>query len=598
MRTGLNRSRRTRRTQVAVLSAVLMVSGMLVFGSQPSSATITKTIDVTCQGADPASKGLLDSFGIPPLPVTSSVEAPAFVEPGQTDVPVSVSWALTVPASLTDMLVNIGVASAEVKDANVDTQVSGPTSTTLIEGRPPGQTISIVKGAGLTSTFGPFSGQLDDIGNSGVIKLRSEAVNFTMVAAISGTPTEIKMTCPIGATIATIPVKVAGSPDIVQPIEEPGVAGQDTTVDVLGKYVTNGKDKSGVERQVDPSTLKVVEGPGTVQGGKLVVPSPAAGATADVTFEVCAGTVEVAPATEGIDEVQRIRLFHEPGNSFKRNFAATFNLGGEAGSPAWMVGPNTVMVLGGPQPWGDKVLPYALAGASGASPYVWPTDAEMLVALQSIPEVGAGNVEVTRGDIQVQPGGNGQKAYQYRDYEVHFTGAKGKQDLPDLKTTHVASFLPQELLTNLLEQVKALGEGDGGEPKPPKYPIPAGMTAKEYLDQIWADAGQAWGQQPLPDVQTYFQKLQLWLGVFGENIMSLIDVNAALAFMTSLFPKKPEISWLTQGEGPKPAEMQELCSQGVVTVRSASVEAATTTSVAGGGGGGGGTDAEGISFAG
>jgi hypothetical protein len=74
---------------------MLMVSGMLVFGAQTSSATITKTINVTCQGADDASKGLLDTVGIPPLPVTSKVEAPAFVEPGQTDVPVSVSWAFS-----------------------------------------------------------------------------------------------------------------------------------------------------------------------------------------------------------------------------------------------------------------------------------------------------------------------------------------------------------------------------------------------------------------------------------------------------------------------------------------------------------------------
>jgi hypothetical protein len=368
-------------------------------------------------------------------------------------------------------------------------------------------------------------------------------------------------------------------------------------VDVLGKYVTNGRDKSGVERQVDPSTLKVVEGPGSVQGGKLVIPSPAAGTTADITFEVCAGTVEVAPATEGTDEVQRIRLFHEPGNSFKRSFAATFNLGGDPGLPVWMVGQNTVLALGGPQPWGSKVLPYALAGASGASPYEWPTDAEMKAGVESITEIGNGNVEVTVGDVQVQPGSNGQKAYQYRDYEVHFTGAKGKQDVPDLKTTHLASFLPQELLANLLAQVSELGEGDGGEPKPPKYPLPADTTAKEYLDQIWADAGKAWAQL---DLQTYFQKVQLWLGVFGENIMSLIDINAALSFITGLFPRGPEIVWLTQGEDPKPAEMQELCSQGVVTIRTADVLPATTTSVPGGGGTGsnGDNDAEGISFAG
>jgi hypothetical protein len=573
---------------------------MLMLGTQATGAApITKTIDVTCVGADEASTTLLAAFTLPALPVTATIDAPAFVEPGQTDIPASVSWALSLPVSLVDTLSAAGVSSADVKDVKADTEVSGPTSTKVIEGRPASQTITLTKGSPLNAGFGPFAGQLDDIGNSGVIKFRNQSVDFTVDVVLAGTPKSIKLTCPIGATIATIPVKVAGSPDIKQPIQEEAVAGESATIDVLGKYVTNGRDKSGVERQVDPSTLKIVEGPGTVQGGKLVIPAPAAGASADTTFEVCAGTVEVAPATPGIDEVQKIRIYHQPGNAFKRTFAATFKLAGEPGVPAWMVGPNTVTALGGPKPWGDKMLPYAVLGAT-VSPYEWPTDLGMKIALESIPDVGAGNVEVTRSDMTTE------KGVQYRDYEVKFVGAKGKQDLPDLKLAHAAAFLPHELLDNIMEQVKKLGDKeDAGPPKPPKYPIPAGMTAQQFLKQIEKDEiGPAWNKvtQLSPatlssDLQAYNAAVNKWLTVFGDNIMSMIDMDAAIAFLTSLFPRKPEISWVTQGEAPKAAEMQALCSQGVVTLRAASVQSATTTPT-GGGNTGDNTGGEPIAFAG
>jgi hypothetical protein len=576
MRDGLNTARRKRRTRIGVLTATALVSGMLMLGTQATGAApTTKTMDVACVGVDEPSKKLLSTANLPALPVTATVDAPAFVEPGQTDVPVSVSWALSLPASLVDTLAGLGVTSADVKDAKADTEVSGPTSTKIIEGRPANQTITLVKGSSLNAGFGPFAGQLDDIGNSGVIKLRNQSVDFTVEVVLGGTLTSILLTCPIGATVATIPVKVAGSPDIKQPIQEEAVAGENATIDVLGQYVTNGKDKSGVVRQVDPSTLKIVEGPGTVQGGKLVIPSPAAGASADTTFEVCAGTVEVAPATEGIDEVQKIRVYRQPGNAFKQTFAATFSLGGEPGQPAWMFNKDHLLTmnLGGPKPWANNMWSYALLGAANPSFHIWPSETGMKIALETIPEIGAGNVEVTRGEMV------SEKGVQYRDYEVKFVGAKGKQDLPDLKLAHAAAFLPHELLENLMEQLKKLTEDKPGGPTTTTTTIPGGLSAKEYLAEIKKEMDQAWtkdGQGDLNALQTYFDKLQLWLSVFGDNAMNLIDMNAAVAMLTDLFPKKPEISWVTQGEAPKAAEIQALCSQGVVTLRATSVQGATT----------------------
>jgi hypothetical protein len=122
------------------------------------------------------------------------------------------------------------------------------------------------------------------------------------------------------------------------------------------------------------------------------------------------------------------------------------------------------------------------------------------------------------------------------------------------------------------------------------------MTTQQRLDQIWEEAQQALGAL---NFDGFLQKVSLWFQVLGANVMSLIDMNAAISFITNLFPKKPEISWLTQGEAPKAAEVQALCSQGVVTIRSAGVLAATTSVPnSSADGNGNGNDDEGISFAG
>lgn len=583
MRTGMNWLGGTKRKRWSVLAAVAILSSVLVVTAQPSGAVeIKKSVNAICTGTDSESSNLLATFGgslEAPLDVTTVV-AP-FVEPGQTDVPVSIAWSLNLSAEIVDTVVGLGVTSMNVKGAVMDSVVSGPTSTTVIEGRPPDQTVTLVKGQPFSSQFPAFNGLLKDIGGGGVIKISSTDVTFSVGI---GAPLnlDLNLKCTTGALLASIPVKVAGSPDIAQIDQQKGNLGQDVTVDVLGKYVTNGTDKAGVTHEVDPSTLKVIDGPGSVQNGQLVIPTPSEATVTDTTFEVCAGTVEVAPATEGIDEVQRIRVFDQS-TSGKRVYASTFKLGneGEAGEPVWMVSPFEFLGIKKgvgpiPDPWSDAMVGYALLGG----PHEWPTEAEMTVAVQSVPGIGAGNVTVTKGEIEQL---ENKKAW-YRDYEIAFTGALAKQDVPDLKVAQAASWLPQEWLTGLTGALSGGGDGDGGggEPEPPKYPIPDGLTAKEYLEQIQHEIDLLnYHGDHLAALQMWFE---LYLGVLGENLMSVIDINAALEFVNNLFPIATEAARVTQGEDPTPAQMQELCSQGVLSVSWADVGGTTTTSTAGGNG--------------
>jgi hypothetical protein len=546
-----------------------LMGAALVWGSAPTGAATTKTFTPVCTDPD----GLLASLGIAPPPVTATVEAPAFVEPGQTGVPVSVSYSVLLDAKLVDLALGAGGPTLALSNVKSQTVVSGPpaTSTTSIPGDWAGTTITLTAGQPATIALPKFEGTLNDIGSGGVIKLSSQSVQFTVTVVGKA----VTVTCTTGVTIATIPIKIAGSPDIVQPIDVDGAEGQDVTVDVLADFVTNGRTKDGVEQQVDPSTLKVLEGNATVVDGKIVAVSPAAGTSADVTFEVCAGTVEIAPADPGTSEVQELRIFREPATDFsKRMLGARFALGGGPGAPLW-----TAQTRIGGLPWAPPFVPDEATNpnwwsnnvnnfAIVQSDFRYPSAAELQASLESVPGIGAGNVKVTRGTVQSVKG----TKLQYMPFNVEFTGALARTSVNPISVAKMYSFLPTEILDNLLALAGSAGGGGGGGGTGPKYPIPAGDLngvpingdAKAYVDYLQKDIGNY-----IIGTQDWQDAVALWAGVLGENITAVIDIDAALKALTSLFIPKPETVTLTQGEDPVAAQTQELCSQGVITLTSA-----------------------------
>jgi len=596
---------RRMRRPLAVLATAAMFSGILVITSQPSGAVATtKTLNAACVGADTKTASTLAAFGAVTAPIKVVTEAPASLEPGQGDVPVSMTWSLSLDKSLVNTVAAIS-PSLTVSGAQVDTIVEGPTSTTLISGRPASQTIKLTAGQALNAAFPVINGTLKDIGNGGVIKLKSNEIRFTITLTQGPLKDPLNLKCTTGTTIASIPIKIAGSPDIVQPIAVTGAAGQDVTVDVLSKYVTNGKTKDGVEQQVDPSTLKVIEGSGKIVNGKLVATSPAAGASSDVTFEVCAGTIELEAANQGTSEVQEIRVFFDPTNQAgRRQLAARFGLNGEpATNVLWSARPLNPFAT---WPFGVKTgadgllagnLPADPPTPEGGTPrttpwqynentfalgtsFAYPSAAAMQAALESVPAIGAGNVKVTRGDAT--PAGR----IQYRAYTVEFTGAMANKSIDPLQVAKMYSFLPAEIKTLLLGLAGSVGGGGGT----PKYPIPAGSNFADYTKQLDNEAGAALSRL---DFATWTSKTQTRFGVIFENIGSLIDVNAATALLSEVFQPEPVVTTVTQGEDPTPAQTQELCSQGIVSVASASAEnpgggAGPGGDPAGGGGSGSG----------
>ena len=234
-------------------------------------------------------------------------------------------------AGLVSSAAGLGISQLTIKNLTLDIKVAGPTATTEVKsGTIPDLTLVLASAAG-GLTQGPFTGTLTDVGKGGIIKYSAAKISLTIVVVVAGTENNVNIVCSAPGTVAITSIKIPGSPDIVQPIEIAAAADQLVSVDVLGKYVTNGKTAEGVEMPVDPSTLKVLEGPGTVSGGQIQVQAGAAGSVASVTFEVCSGTLP------GVNEVQRLAIDPSP-EALKKGIAFSLQLGEHTTPPIDLLG--------------------------------------------------------------------------------------------------------------------------------------------------------------------------------------------------------------------------------------------------------------------
>ncbi|MCZ7630736.1 MAG: hypothetical protein M5U19_17635 [Microthrixaceae bacterium] len=582
------RRRSNRRSIAGILAVAAVIAALLVSGTQSSAATSSKTFNASCSGADPGTAKLLKTIGSGSLatPVTVKADAPPFVEPGQTGVGFSLSLSFSLDTKTVDTVAAIS-PKVKVSKVNAPLAVTGPTSTKSITGTLPDQNLTLAKGKPFNAAFPPIKGTLNDIGSGGLIKVSTQELFFTITLGSGPIKEPLNFKCSTGATVLSLPVKVAGSPNIVQPIMIETKQGQPTTVDVLGKYVTNGKTKDGVEQKVDPSTLKILEGDATIVDGKVVATGPAAGKSAEVTFQVCAGTINISEADPGKTEVQEIRLFFDPNNqALKRELGSRFAFNQKSGDQVvWSVNrhpvapnpPKDEVVEPGKNSWWQlHVNDYVLF-----NPHIYPSAADMQAGLESIPTIGAGGVKVTQGEIvsngrkNVPEGVTLKGGMQYMPYTVEFSGKLANKAHDQIVVAQLYSFLPIEIKNSLLGLLDKLGGDDGGDGEgTPKTPIPDGLTAKEYVDQLSAEAARKGANG---DIVGQIETIKLMIKVIGENLMDFIDIGEITSLLNDVFQSTPEVVTVTQGEDPAPEEKQELCSQGVVTLTSVATVSPETT---------------------
>lgn len=584
----LSRFLRARSTRAAVAGALVATVLAVSAGSQLQAAPQSKTLTATCTGADPDSTALLATLGGSlSLPFTVTSDVPATLDPEAPDQPISFTWGVTIDAATATKAAAVS-PNLTVKDMVLDIGVSGPTATTEVQGRPAPITLALTANQPVNISQGPFSGTLTGIGKGGLIRYAPKNVGMTISLTVAGKAADVKVTCAAAGTVATTSIKIPGSPDIKQPIEIDGTANSTVNVDVLGQYVTPGTDEKGTVRPVDPSTLKVIDGPGTVQNGQVQVTAGAAGSTTSVTFEVCSGTLPGTNAVQSLkidpsillgppekgEDGQPIPGTEKPvlgpdgniqTNLIRKSVGLTLKFGDEETPVIWTVPKATrdatPQMFQKPEDWvktyNSDMLFWTIGGFfKEPVTFEQPKPADIQAALESLPSIGAGGVKV----VQV-PNEDPKKPVQYN---VEFTGKNGEKDIPNLTVGNYYSVFPQEFLSAIIDAAKdaipAPGEG-GGEP--------GGPTLKEQIAAVKAQLDKAVAAGDFAQViKLAGEYLQLSLKQATEDI----DINQVVTVLTGLFTTPPQVATTVAGEAPI-----GMCSQGVIDVSVPAAVAGTTT---------------------
>ena len=535
-----------RRVMWGCAAAFLVAAAVVQFGVGGSSAgadPVSKNIAGTCTGADAATNGLLAALGGTSLAVNFVVsgDVPKSLTPAQTGASATFSWSVSLDQALVNKAVATGLTQMTIRNAKLDVAVTGPTSTTAVQGRPGDSVLRLTAGQPATLAQGPFSAPLNDIGDSGVVNFKTSTVSFTISVALAGKALDLNIACATPALVASSPIKVAGAPEIAQPIEAKAAANAETPIDVLGQFVKAGRTP------LVPSTLRVVDGPAKVVDGKVVVTAGAAGTTTSATFEVCGEPFKVADAVPGVSEVQHLSLDTNI-DGFKRGIAFTLKSGDEETAAIWSAEPSFLGVLAGvrtsgpiPANWAEQANNYALW-----TQYLAPSAATVQSALEGLPSIGAGNVRVTKTS-PTRP-----------EYDIEFIGAAAEKDVPELKYGQFASILPQETLENLIGLAGALGGSSSSTTT-----IPGGLTPQQYADRLVAEAGDLLAAG---DVNGAGDKLAEAIRVSFSSALANIDVQEVVGSLTAIFPSKPAVTTLTPGTEPIAEQFQDLCAQGAVAV--------------------------------
>lgn len=561
---------KARGTRVAVAAALVGTVFAYSASSPISAAPQQKTLNGSCSGADKASSDLLAAFGgslALPFDVTSDV--PAQLEPSAPDQPISFKWSVTISDKVTTAVAAID-PTLTIKNIQLDMGVSGPTATKVVEGRPAPLEVAVVAGKPATFAMGPFAGKLTEIGKGGVIKYSPKNIALSISLDIKGAATDINVTCTAPGAAAITSIKIPGSPDIKQPIELEGTPNSSVSVDVLGKYVTAGTDEKGVVREVKPETLKVVDGPGQVVNGQVVVATGAAGTTSSVTFEVCSGTL---PGTNAVQSLA-VTLpnpwgppFYELNSQLRKGVAFTLKYGDETTAPINMVDPMSLPVILNPSlmnipvnDWLNQANNYILTGFKA------PSAADIQIALERLPSIGAGGVKVTAKPATA-PGKDIEPA---ANYSIEFVGKNAEKEVKSISLGNYYSVFPQEYLTMIIDAAKGLlGGGGGGGASTTTTTFPGGVTLEQRIKQLEA---QQYLAQISNDLPLWLSTTQELLPLKIQQATSSIDVNAAIGALTSIFSPPPAPKVTTAGELPI-----GMCSQGVIDVSVAAVQGATAT---------------------
>lgn len=592
---AIRRPSAARRTGAAILVTAVMSLVLVVAssGTTTSAAPVNATIPTSCTGRDKATndtlalaKGLIGSDRVAVNLVVTGGDVPENAGLEQ-DINAAFNWAATMDQNLIDQAAAL-IPSISVSNINAVQQVKGPASEDTFTGSNPGP-VNITPKAGVPAQLpiGTIGGTVTTTGG-GIITYRVGGLTLDVKLSVTGVGDfDLKLTCEVqGSNI--IAKTTVRDPDA--PVFDPEVVqvqantNETVSVDLLGDVITPGKTPLLEE------SLEIVEQPAagtaSLSGGVLSYTAPATGGVYTTTVQVCGAPKDEA-GTPGVNEVQLLTLGENwtavgtggglpiVGQGLNpRPVAFTLKVGEEETALIWTsehaLLPGLIQLpLGGKTPTPDNWAPATSQGLvnqyATETRYKGVSPAAVQAALEALPSIGAGNVEVkglnAAGEETAALG-------QIAKLQVTYIGAKGEQDIPSVTLGQWYSVPPQEVLDRISATISglagSLNEEDPDAPPPtdfenfldtldPNSPADQAAADKAMGDKILASiAGGA--AIPQADWTAYI--------LFKINIGALIP--QLTAFLNSLFPQKVATSTVEQGEAPTPP--QPLCAQGIVEV--------------------------------
>lgn len=615
MRDRTSRLRGRRKTGGVLLAATAMVSTALVSVTAgiSSAEPVSTTIPLICVGADAKTQQTLnlakaligsDTIAVNLAATAANIPATAGID---DDINAEFNFSGTLDQNLVDKSAGLKLALA-VSNIKGTMAVKGPSSVDTFHATGTDTVINPVAGKPATINIGKVGGPIKTTGG-GIITYRVAGASLTTALSLSGQNFILNLTCsPTGSNlIAKTTVKDPDAPTFnPEVVKLNAEAGGTASIDLVNKVIRPGKTP------LIGDSLKIVESPAAgkaeLNNGVFTFTAPTAPGTYSTTVEVC-GEPKADAGSPGIDEVQKLELGDNWADGLlgPRPVGFTLKYGSEETNVIWtaehILGPILMpLPLNGIKPtsanWAPENGPGLVNDYVIGMKFVAPNANQVRQALEALPSIGAGNIEVT--ELRE----NESNPHVVTGFSIKFVKALAEQDVPQISLGGWFAVPPQEVLDRIGEAVAAIAGGLGGDEDGPVNPV---VAAADAARQAAHDAGIAAGwteerakaagdEAARQAADKYIgDKLiasitggpavtqEEWDGWVKVRIINpVMDVvPEIIAWINSLFPKKVLMSTSMAGEAPTPPE--PLCAQGIIDVTVKAAQTLPETSTPGGG---------------
>jgi hypothetical protein len=555
-----------------LVSLVLVVANS---GTTTSAAPVSTTINTSC-GARDNDADTVNALNQAALLIGSNrlalqLRITANDIPESAGLDEEIDARFNVAATLDQALIDGAAAlipQIPVSNIGGTLLVNGPSSVPSFPVSAPNTIVRPVAGQPANVPLGTVGGPVTTTGG-GIITYRVGSVQFDSSLSI-GAPINLTFNLKLRCTVQgsnLIARTTVRDPDA--PVFDPEVvavqaaAGETVTVDLLGDVISEGKTP------LLPETLEIVgppaAGSASINGGVFSFTAPNEPGVYSTTVQVC-GAPKPDSGIPGVSEEQVIRLGANwagagSGGLSARPVAFSIKVGDAETPLIWTInGRQKPLLLAQPTPgnWAPEDRAGEVGGYALLTTYERPTASQVRAALEAVPAIGAGNVEVT--DVLDEGG-------RLEGFAIRYVNERAEQDMPNLSLGQWYAVPPQEVLDRLSALATDLAGGgdddEGGEAPPGPFDglDPSDPADRDAADKIITDEFAAL-RLPSPELWDAYLNFRL-----VEPILAAVP--EILAFVTSLFPAKVEAESTTEGESPTPP--QPLCAQGIIDVTVAEV---------------------------